>query len=197
MIFDFYLLHNRSFRLYIIYYSIFLYFCKWKKHLFLSVLFTIYGGLCRTWTYNNSLMRQGLWPIELKVHGFPSRNWTHITWFVVKLSIHWIMGKYWGEYWELNSGLQGHNLLFYHWTIFTIVWWNIAGSNRWPSACKAGALPIELMSHYGAPYPNRTGIKCLQGTCFAIKLREHSLGTSPAQIKKLEVWGSSPQEFQK
>ena len=27
-------------------------------------------------------------------------------------------------------------------------WWRIAGSNRWPPACKAGALPAELIPHF-------------------------------------------------
>ena len=26
-------------------------------------------------------------------------------------------------------------------------WWRLAGSNRWPPACKAGALPAELNPH--------------------------------------------------
>ena len=29
--------------------------------------------------------------------------------------------------------------------IFIKFWWRIAGSNRWPPACKAGALPAELI----------------------------------------------------
>lgn len=29
------------------------------------------------------------------------------------------------------------------------------------------------MFYHGAPCPNRTGVKCLQGTRFTIKLREH------------------------
>ena len=28
------------------------------------------------------------------------------------------------------------------------MWWRITGSNRWPPACKAGALPAELIPHY-------------------------------------------------
>ena len=28
-----------------------------------------------------------------------------------------------------------------------VVWWRLAGSNRWPPACKAGALPAELNPH--------------------------------------------------
>ena len=28
--------------------------------------------------------------------------------------------------------------------VFLRIWWSLAGSNRWPPACKAGALPAEL-----------------------------------------------------
>ena len=28
-------------------------------------------------------------------------------------------------------------------------WWRVPGSNRWPPACKAGALPAELTPHIG------------------------------------------------
>ena len=32
--------------------------------------------------------------------------------------------------------------------LFTsFLWWRLAGSNRWPPACKAGALPAELNPH--------------------------------------------------
>ena len=27
-------------------------------------------------------------------------------------------------------------------------WWRLTGSNRWPPACKAGALPAELIPHF-------------------------------------------------
>ena len=27
------------------------------------------------------------------------------------------------------------------------IWWRLTGSNRWPPACKAGALPAELIPH--------------------------------------------------
>ena len=30
-------------------------------------------------------------------------------------------------------------------------WWRLAGSNRWPPACKAGALPAELNPHLWLP----------------------------------------------
>ena len=29
-------------------------------------------------------------------------------------------------------------------------WWRVPGSNRWPPACKAGALPAELTPHLGS-----------------------------------------------
>ena len=31
-----------------------------------------------------------------------------------------------------------------YWPIRLLFWWRLAGSNRWPPACKAGALPAEL-----------------------------------------------------
>ena len=35
-----------------------------------------------------------------------------------------------------------------YWPIwFHFFWWRLAGSNRWPPACKAGALPAELNPH--------------------------------------------------
>ena len=30
-----------------------------------------------------------------------------------------------------------------------LLWWRVPGSNRWPPACKAGALPAELTPHKG------------------------------------------------
>ena len=33
----------------------------------------------------------------------------------------------------------------------TSFWWRLAGSNRWPPACKAGALPAELNPHISSP----------------------------------------------
>ena len=30
------------------------------------------------------------------------------------------------------------------------IWWRVPGSNRWPPACKAGALPAELTPHRGS-----------------------------------------------
>ena len=38
-------------------------------------------------------------------------------------------------------------LLFQETSINLFCWWRLAGSNRWPPACKAGALPAELNPH--------------------------------------------------
>ena len=32
-------------------------------------------------------------------------------------------------------------------SVNSLFWWRLAGSNRWPPACKAGALPAELNPH--------------------------------------------------
>ena len=32
----------------------------------------------------------------------------------------------------------------------SLEWWRVPGSNRWPPACKAGALPAELTPHRGS-----------------------------------------------
>ena len=37
------------------------------------------------------------------------------------------------------------------WLLRVFKWWRLAGSNRWPPACKAGALPAELNPHIVVP----------------------------------------------
>ena len=41
----------------------------------------------------------------------------------------------------------------------------MTGSNRRPSACKADALPAELILHYGDPYGIRTRVTAVKGRC--------------------------------
>ena len=33
-------------------------------------------------------------------------------------------------------------------SVNSFIWWRVPGSNRWPPACKAGALPAELTPHF-------------------------------------------------
>ena len=47
-------------------------------------------------------------------------------------------------------------------------WWRMTGSNRRPSACKADALPAELILHVirnGDPYEIRTRVTAVKGRC--------------------------------
>ena len=51
--------------------------------------------------------------------------------------------------WAISSKLKIHT---YYWTSgfqpVATIWWRWTGSNRWPPACKAGALPSELHPHF-------------------------------------------------
>ena len=45
-------------------------------------------------------------------------------------------------------------------------WWRLTGSNRWPLACKASALPAELnLRSNGDPYGIRTRVTAVKGRC--------------------------------
>ena len=46
-------------------------------------------------------------------------------------------------------------------------WWRMTGSNRRPSACKADALPAELILqlYNGDPYGIRTRVTAVKGRC--------------------------------
>ena len=47
------------------------------------------------------------------------------------------------------------------------IWWRMTGSNRRPPACKAGALPAELIrsQKFGDPYGIRTRVTAVKGRC--------------------------------
>ena len=44
-------------------------------------------------------------------------------------------------------------------------WWTMTGSNCRHPACKAGALPAELIVHIGDPSGNRTRDTAVKGRC--------------------------------
>ena len=46
-----------------------------------------------------------------------------------------------------------------------IIWWAMTGSNRRHPACKAGALPAELIARDGDPWGNRTPVIAVKGRC--------------------------------
>ena len=45
------------------------------------------------------------------------------------------------------------------------IWWAMTGSNRRHPACKAGALPAELIALVGDPYGIRTRVTAVKGPC--------------------------------
>ena len=63
-----------------------------------------------------------------------------------------------------------------------ISWWSITGSNRWPPACKAGALPAELIPHV---YLNSmVGLNGLEPTTSPLSgVRSNHLSYRPVAIE--------------
>ena len=45
------------------------------------------------------------------------------------------------------KGTELQSAAFSHFATSPSTWWRLTGSNRWPSACKADALPTELNLH--------------------------------------------------
>ena len=62
-----------------------------------------------------------------------------------------------------------------YWPVFSWLtsssgtWWRLAGSNRWPPACKAGALPAELNPHI-------VGANCAHSVAPPPNIKPTSLG---------------------
>ena len=60
----------------------------------------------------------------------------------------------WRSGWDSNPRpLPWQGSVLTNWTTRPI-WWELQGSNLWPSACKADALPAELSSH-SSPFQER------------------------------------------
>ena len=60
-----------------------------------------------------------------------------------------LLQKWWAK---MDSNHRPHDYqscALASWAIgpYDFFWWRLAGSNRWPPACKAGALPAELNPH--------------------------------------------------
>jgi hypothetical protein len=70
------------------------------------------------------------------------------------------------------------------------LWWRMTGSNRRPSACKADALPAELILQYvffvaakedGDPYGIRTRVTAVKGRCL------NRLTNGPVYLQKIKA----------
>ena len=66
--------------------------------------------------------------------------------------------------------------------IYYVYWWSLSGSNRWPPACKAGALPAELKPHV---YLNSmVGLNGLEPTTSPLSgVRSNHLSYRPVSIE--------------
>ena len=52
----------------------------------------------------------------------------------------------------------------------SIPWWRVPGSNRWPPACKAGALPAELTPHVVEIKPTLVAFPSFRSKCLPVAL---------------------------
>ncbi len=62
----------------------------------------------------------------------------------------------------------------------TMRWWGMTGSNCRHPACKAGALPAELIARNGDPWGNRTPVIAVKGRCLDRLTNGPENGGSPA-----------------
>ena len=70
-------------------------------------------------------------------------------------------------------GLESFNMLS---------WWSVSGSNRWPPACKAGALPAELTPH--VYWNSMVGLNGLEPTTSPLSgVRSNHLSYRPVSIE--------------
>ena len=76
--------------------------------------------------------------------------------FWTRPSRSWLLSKSFSKWWaKMDSNHRPHDYqscALASWAIgpyqlHFFLWWRLAGSNRWPPACKAGALPAELNPH--------------------------------------------------
>ena len=73
----------------------------------------------------------------------------------------------------------------------SISWWRVPGSNRWPPACKAGALPAELTPHI---VETKSTFSVLKSSLSKL----HCVFVSPPQIKPVSLgFDLAPWEFGK
>ena len=72
-------------------------------------------------------------------------------------------------YCQGNILYNRRNFLNHNWNYVCWKWWRMTGSNRRPSACKADALPAELILRFkyknGDPYGIRTRVTAVKGRC--------------------------------
>ena len=100
------------------------------------------------WTVAKSRLSSPFWLSRLyalQSLGLPSRSLVSKDWWA-----------------KMDSNHRPHDYQSYALASWAIgpFWWRLAGSNRWPPACKAGALPAELNPQIFPIF--------LQGTSFSV-----------------------------
>ena len=105
----------------------------------------------------------------------------------IKTRLRWAFDLFWSSTFEFlfqETQWSINSLMFQ-----SISWWRVPGSNRWPPACKAGALPAELTPH----------IVKTKSTFFVLKYslsKLHCVFVSPPQIKPASLsFDLAPWEF--
>ena len=108
------------------------------------------------------------WPLACKASALPAELHPHILFskrnifynIYRSLSIEFLIfiKKWWAK---VDSNHRPHDYqscALASWAIGpyqALLWWRVPGSNRWPPACKAGALPAELTPHTRDSYFSR------------------------------------------
>ena len=79
-------------------------------------------------------------------------------------------------------------------TSVNFLWWRVPGSNRWPPACKAGALPAELTPHIEVVGQGLAFLRESHGgcnsppACCQVPPFESTLACSPSELSQSRSW---------
>ena len=132
------------------------------------------------------MSHEGLEPSTLWLKVKCSTNWANGSWLgyldsnqgndgvKVRCLTAWLYPnniKNGGKKWIRTTEPEGADLQSAAFSLFAIFpaylkWWRLTGSNRWPLACKASALPAELnLRSNGDPYGIRTRVTAVKGRC--------------------------------
>ncbi len=65
------------------------------------------------------------------------------------------------------------------------IWWRMTGSNRRPPACKAGALPAELILHFAWQRPTLTGTRSQLPSALESLTSVFGMGTGVTSLPSL------------
>ena len=79
------------------------------------------------------------------------------------------MFSFQGAFW-ISKRLNETTKTFRLYLLQSVSWWRVPGSNRWPPACKAGALPAELTPHVVEIKPTLVAFPSFRSKCLPVAL---------------------------